>query len=716
MKSKLLAIAATALFAGPLMAQETVVISGTMNNGNLENTDSTAPFLPPGGSISTEQNNTPGGSQSLEIDLTANNAEGQWKGWADNGDGQGVVAEVPAGGAGVRSSVFIYVPMGTSFGTGSEGGNGNTNFIITGIEAFDPNITEGNPWGGGGFFSRFDLTAITPGVWTEFVSVGNVAPERTMIRTRGWNINTRNIVNGKEAFDNGGDPDNKATPADWNIAGYAGSIFLDDISLSFTDPPPPGVAILGDVNNGNIEAESLGNFGQAPQGYQSISTEFNNTDGGSQSLEIDLTVSNGNQWKGVTAGSDVSLNVSAGDFITAGAFVYIPEDTVFGTNDAGEENTGLARFILNVINGDNVEFLTGALELNNIPRGQWTEIRTEGFTEIDTVITTNKWFLASGGAGGVEPTSQGYSGSVFFDDFQLTAGPPPASRVIIGGDVRNGNLEDTESTAPFTAGVISDFTRPAGGDQSLEVSLTQTTDFMQWKGLVTPIIFPVLDPNETVTVSAWIYVPGDAELGAEAEGENPALTSSLSFGLRGLAATGNAFTGLGGPFVDLKAVERDSWIQIQTEAPIDIPATFVSGEENVDLARISLEGWNLARTPLVGANRDIMSESATPADFMAAGYNGSIFIDDVEVTIARPDFTGVRIDSIERTEAGTSLAFTSTVGDVDVYVSTTGLEPANFSLLEFDVEESPFVDDETEGDRVFYIFTEAGTAPEGFSQ
>ncbi|MFC7338581.1 hypothetical protein ACFQY0_15405 [Haloferula chungangensis] len=689
MKMKLMTLLASLTLVLPAMAQ-TTVIGGDINNGNLETPLDSAPFLPPGGLLTNEQDHTTGSGMSLKIDLTANNGAGQWKGWADNG-ANGIEADVVPGQT-VSAGFWVYVPSETTFGEGK--GDGSTvgpNKIVQYIELYNPTT---DTWTGLNFSNLNLDTLTTRDAWVKYTMPPvTVESQYTKIRTRAWNLTTNSHVNGKEAFTPGGDPENKAEPSDWEAAGYSGAIYLDDISLVVSDPPPPGIGIEGNVRNGNIEALELTPFGARP--YQSASTEFNHTPGGSKSLAIHLGGEGGNQqWKGITAGSNVTLLVNQGEVIEQSVWVYVPSGTVWPTDPTCQ--------LLFRVNSNTSSEATGInTNLKTLPQGEWNLVTFDRPVEAgETQVTTSKWYITVGGSGGVD-VEQFNGINIYLDDFTLTSKvqpPPPPLEIVVGPGINNGDMEaDTLSpfnTAGGTRSTVQNHT--PDGTSSLAIDLTANNSNGQWKGIIPGGINARLASDlDTVNMTAWVYIPASTSFGP---------TASLNLELR--TNPGSLYTA-GAPTFNLTTAVRDTWIKVEALGlPVAEGAT-----------QISLGNWNLATVAMVGANGDIPATSATPADWQAAGYSGSIFIDDVQVELIHPQGPDIVVNSIayDDSTGDVTIEYSSKVGPIDVWKNIQGdLNPANFEVWDQDIDGGIYVDtyvDIPGEPRAFYVLVSAGEEP-----
>lgn len=688
MKKTLSVLFATALCTVTAMAQ-TAIIGPGLNNGDLEATDSTAPFVPPGGSISTDFNHTPDGAQSLAIDLTANNLEGQWKGFADAGNGMGVIADVSEGEI-VSTGAWVYVPAATTFGADEATAQAGTNNVIIALEGFNdvsPANTN-NLWGGNltGAFTAQSLTGIARDSWV-LVSLPSVTvPENvTQVRTRPFNLNTARLVNGKDGF---GDGENAATPADWMANGYSGFVYIDDVFLTVSPAPPEppvGVGINSEINNGDLENATLTPFGG---GYASSSEEFNHTPGGSRSLEIDLTdASTGNQWKGLVA-SEVTIDDSAvkeGNILTQSLWVYVPSDTVFGDPSPNASNS----IILNAFTGDAAETFTGAFSLTTVERDTWVKVSRDVTIPAGvTSYTTNKWFLGTNS----DPVAAGYMGSIFIDDVTFAAAPPPREVTIIGGGINNGDME-AASLSPFVGMISTEQNNTPDGSQSLEFDLQQPTDFGQWKGLLTEQTSPVLQQNETFDLAAWVYVPTSAGLGNEGN------TTAISINIRAIPEGGGAFVSLPNTiFQDLKLIDRDTWVKVE--------ATDLVLPEGGPFESVNTGGWNITRINEVNGTP---APDSVASDWAAEGYSGTVFIDDVSFIQRRPapPREGIFITDITFENNEVVITFESTVENLLMYRSTTGLEEDDFEEYSEGLITSPYVDDDPADGNAFYQIRDA---------
>lgn len=698
MKRKLFACLATSLFAASAFAQQSVLVGPGVNNGDLEAADQ-APWGPDGGSISTERNLTDGGSQSLEIDLTANNGAGQWK-----GIGNAVVDVDPE--RPISFGLWMFIPTATQFGD-------TTNIFMDLETTSDEFANVQNGWANNIRRNNSDLRNEARDQWIVFEIADAALPEgTTQARTRGANINTTAEVNGKEAFnpappepvegEEPPEPDltNTATPADWMAAGWDGSLFIDDIFIIQNPAPEEGVAIGGSFRNGDMEANALTPF--KGNEYGSINTEFNNTTGGSQSFAIDIGFVSANQWKGLTNGNDVVAPAQPGQIVTAEAFVYVPTSTVFGSPEQG-----VARFTLNINDAapmGNGEFGFKTQDLTTLERDTWHRVDVEAVVpEGTTSVNTNKWFITTV----ADPDVQGYSGVVLIDDVQLRVSNPPGDQTLIGGDINNGNLE-AATLAPFSPGAIStEFNNTAGGSQSLELNLQSQSDFRRWKGLNSGVNSPIVSGTEVYSVSAFVYVPGDAQLGNDANEEagTPNFTTSIALGLRAFALTGGQTEIPGGLFQDLKAVDRDSWVFVEAVDQV-APAT----NDNGAIVRVDTSGWNFARTD---EPNGVDAASATSADWAAVGYSGNFYIDDVtwEVTRPAPPREGIFITDITYEEGvGVTITFDSTFESVALFANRggdVGDLDAYDELVNDDFATSPVTDANADPNvKTFYIVRE----------
>ena len=702
MKPKFTALLASAILALPLSAQ-TVVIGPGVNNGDLETAGDTTPFLPDGGTDSTDFNHTSGGSRSLKIDLTANNANGQWKGIASDtptpGTAPGGIEADVNEGENVIASVWVYIPSSTTFGTAING----QNRIIGQIEGYNSSTMT---WGGLNFTS-FNVTgggAPARDQWVKLQLNDVTIPENvTKIRTRAWNLTTAasfpdpaDSENPYDAFDwTDGErtvaSDKPATPAIWSDNGYSGSIYLDDFALTINPPIPDGVGILGPIRNGDLEAAELTPFGAQP--YQSISDTdeggFNHTPDGSQSLGIDLSFVGGNQWKGLSAGSHVSLPVSPGETITESVWVYVPTGTVWPTpvcNFHFKVHTNTTQEVGPITN------------LKTMVQGQWNQItNTYVVSDGETVTDTSKWYIQIGAS--AEDASEFAGIKVYFDDFEMTsmvAPPPPPLEVVVGPGINNGDME-AATLAPFNAvgGTKStDQNHTPAGANALSIDLTANNSNGQWKGIV-PGGFTanLAGDNDTVNMTAWVYIPGSTTFGP---------TANLNFELR--TNPGNVFNA-GAPTLNLTTAARDTWIQVES---LGIPVA-------AGATQISLGNWNLETVTMVGAGGDIPANAATPADWQAAGYDGVIFIDDVQIELNHPQGPDIQVTSVSYEDGvGTTIEFISQVGNVDVWKNSNGdLDPENY--VEWDVDQtSPYLDvdgDASVDPKAFYILVPTGEIP-----
>ncbi|MEM9236392.1 MAG: hypothetical protein AAGB14_06390 [Verrucomicrobiota bacterium] len=680
MKRQLMWLAASIVFAAPALSQ-TTIIDGSMNNGDLENPGDSTPFTPSGGSISTTVNHTSGGTQSLEIDLTANNARGQWKGIAANesfwgpGVAPGGLEAASTPGDFAKASAWIYIPSATTFGTAI---SGNPR-LESNIEGFN---TGSSTWGGLNY-TFTTLTTLPRDEWV-FILLNNVEipADTTMIRTRPWNITSHDTVNGKDAFDWQDDQRtvptvDPATPADWQTDGWDGVIYLDDIKLELLPPPPAGVGIEGIVNNGDMEAEVLAPFG-TNENSASISTTFNNTPGGAQSMCVDLSIGTAStgRWKGLLNSSPVSISATAGDRIIAEAWVYIPSDVQRGTNDDDRLQFNLP------IRSDNGGAGNGNIgatfnNLANAPRDTWLKYSTEAIAFDDVNPITSVSSSAFNIETQNDPGTLGYSGFVYFDDVVFkNIGPPPAVETLVGGEINNGDMEAV-ALAPFnpsfSSGSISTtINHTPEGSQSMCIDLSvgdSTTG--RWKSFFNPgLTFPV-EVGDQLSASLWVYVPSSAKLGpGDIDPNDPADDSPTSVVIEMRSNNGGAGNGQIGPSVslDLTNVTRDTWTQLT--------GNWTAVDDVNPISSINTNAFYLASA------QDLTEP--VQANALLPGYEGFVYIDDVELIQTRPQGPDIQVTSVSYEDGvGVTIEYISQVGPVDVYLNDTGtnVDGGDFFLI-----------------------------------
>ena len=245
--------------------------------------------------------------------------------------------------------------------------------------------------------------------------------------------------------------------------GYSGAIFVDDICFTAMPPPLENVVVGPDDNNGDLENPSLAPFGGAATSI-GIADDDENTpipahreeSEGNQFLCVDLQgESSGNgRWKGISNGLTAPV-LRNGSTLEASFWVYIPEETTIGgataddpaTEDVDESTSGNLAINLEFRQAsDPTVVLPNSIFANlaESPRGEWFQITTAMPVQIpdgeDSVLLRN-WYVSTAEVEGSEdpenpgtilpPSPEelgaaGYSGNIYFDDFQVVVTAPEA--------------------------------------------------------------------------------------------------------------------------------------------------------------------------------------------------------------------------------------------------------------------------------------------------
>ena len=425
-------------------APEGIIVKGRENNGNIDGPN-IAPFGD--GEITTFQpdfSRTDDGSGSLRIDLAAPQSN-QWKGITT---GANTIRGGVTDGQEVELSLWVYIPSEDN----NEGrAEDAAVFGDDPVASFNIGVRSNRNAGTAG-----DLGVIGPNTSINLIDV-NAAP-----RDRWFQIVNRNVAtagsSGEISEVNSGSVflQTVANPQD---AGYTGAIFVDDVCFTVVDPPLENVVVGGSRNNGNLENATLAPFMQPATslgvaGVDGAPAHREDSEG-SQFLCVDLQgESSGNgRWKGISSGLTAPV-ARDGSTVEASFWVYIPQDVTLGgavaddpsTEDVDESTDGNLQINLEFRQGsDPAVTLPGSIFANLVdsPRGEWFQISTQMPIEIpdgeQTVLLRN-WYVSTAEVQGSEdpenpgsflpPTAQeladaGYSGKIYFDDFQVTVTAPP---------------------------------------------------------------------------------------------------------------------------------------------------------------------------------------------------------------------------------------------------------------------------------------------------
>ncbi|MGJ8724200.1 MAG: hypothetical protein ACSHYB_06565 [Roseibacillus sp.] len=617
MKSEFITLLGSVALALPAFGL-TTHIGGTILNGDLEAATLGDFAGNHGGTISTVQNHTTGGAQSVAVDLTANNGEGQWKALCDtNNTGQSQIDIAITDDTEVIShSVWVYIPAATTFG-------GNTALNI-GIEASSngtagpyPNVPSSG--------SNLELSTAVRNTWIKVERTDIPIPAGTTnIRTRSYNIATvqtlaGGTINASNTDSFGGTGLPMAVPGDWIADGWSGVVYLDDFELTTdTAPPPPdpNILICEDVNNGDFEAASLTPWNPR-QSTGFIETTVVHT--GLQSMKIDLQPANGNQWKslGLTGANQINGPAVAGDRIEGSAWIYIPAATQFGPS--GSEVAKLNFEIRSDRNmpatAGNGNIFDGSLtaDLTTYARDTWVKhefqiVATDGDQAI-TTINTSGWNLET-----VAAPATDYVGEIYIDDVTLKNIGPAPEGVLVDDSTLNGDMEGF-GLSPWTfsgaASTSTDQNHTVGGSQSLSVDLTANNGNAQWKGIKSGTTAQdiIALGHDRADISAWVYIPAATTFGDTAR-------------INLVAWDGSGF-GNGSANLDLTTAPRDQWVEISS-TEIDISGFTTN---------FAINNWNLQTVTMVGAAADVPADdpTTTPQDWIDAGYEGVIYFDDVFV-------------------------------------------------------------------------------------
>jgi len=729
MKRLVQTLCALGIVGTPLSAQ-TTIIGGATNNGDFE-TGVINPFGPFGGALSdavantSDQNHTESGQYALKIDLTANNGDGQWKGITTLDDTvNGVIGEYDIEGGTVNSSVWVYIPQETQLGT-----NALFEFQLEARNANDP--VNPDAWDQlGTTLAMFDLAVLTRDTWHLLERVGDLIPEGTThIRTRPWNINTVNEFPNPEdpenpipAFGEPGPDNGNATPADWIAAGYNGFIYIDDIKLEILPPVSTGsttvnLVICEDIGNGNFEGDTLTPWNPTG-GSAQPDPSLTPPEGGVQSLAVDLTEANAfGQWKPV---ANIAAPVSSGDLIEYSTWVYVPADTT------GGDNLKFAVPLRSDNGGGGFGNIGGwpAIDLNNdvaVPRDTWVQFRYGPVVAINgpddqpiTSINTKGMNVES--LASTDLAGAGYGGNIYIDNFKLTvtSSPEPVDGVlsVVSSNENNGTMEATTMDPWGGSGVSlsTDQNHTEGGSQSLEIDLTAnnsggSVDLSAKRFLDRALLSSVAGTADTDTIdlSAWVFVPSSTTFGA-------------GDGILSLEISDHTLTPF--HFLELDLADdgdapRDQWVLLE-DTGIPIP-------EGTEAESLIFTSFQVYTTDLIIINEGTPEEEEldaddprlTPEDWVANGYTGSVFIDDISVSVTRAPVTEIQITSAEFPAGGGGFSITYLPAEaaVDVY-HTTDLE--TFTPFQLNVTGGTITDgDAADVPKGFYYIFPAGATPPG---
>ncbi|MEM9236794.1 MAG: DUF1800 family protein, partial [Verrucomicrobiota bacterium] len=177
-----------------------------------------------------------------------------------------------------------------------------------------------------------------------------------------------------------------------------------------------------------------------------------------------------------------------------------------------------------------------------------------------------------------------------------------ADTVLLGGSLHNGDQEAGAYSIQNVANAAQSSStedHTTGSGTSMRIDLTAGNSFNgPWKGITTPSgnIAASVDPGDTVTNSCWVYIPASTVFNG---------TAVVSLQTR---YTGGNSDSLGGPYVDITGLSRNTWHLVSegTLIPAGITELQMTG------------GWNL--------------ETEDPP----TGYSGYVYLDDFQVLRSTP--------------------------------------------------------------------------------